>query len=291
MTGSDGNSADGAARDDIALASPTDVASAAADVSVIIPNFNYGAYVAEAIESVLRQACACRIETIVVDDGSTDRSLDVIGRYPVTVVAQRNAGVAMARNAGALHAAGKFLLFLDADDVLEPDCIARYLAALDDAAAHVAYAYTQARMFGDVERVDLSRPFSRAALLRRNFVPVSALIRRHAFMDAGGFDHRFGYEDYELWVRLALRGQIGLLVPAPLMRYRIHADSRNARAQHHWNELRWRIRGTYPWAYPRQMLPHPRQALHWLAQQREVRRLRPDLAAAPAHWVSRATRA
>jgi glycosyltransferase involved in cell wall biosynthesis len=86
-------------------------------VTVIIPNYNYAHYIVDAIESVLRQTYP-NLQIIVVDDGSTDNSLQVLKSYPdVIVLSQDNKGVSSARNMGLRYAAGQYIAFLDADDV------------------------------------------------------------------------------------------------------------------------------------------------------------------------------
>src|SRR4051794_40007232 len=103
--------------------------------SVIITNYNYGRWLGEAIDSALAQADA-EVEVIVVDDGSTDDSPDVIASYDghVHAVFQANAGQAAAINAGFAASRGDPVLFLDADDVLLPHAVARARSALADGA-------------------------------------------------------------------------------------------------------------------------------------------------------------
>jgi glycosyltransferase involved in cell wall biosynthesis len=101
-------------------------------VSVIIPAYNCGRFVADAIESVLAQGRA-DIEVLVVDDGSTDDTAEVVARYgdAVTLIRQRNAGAAVARNTGIRVARGRYIAFLDADDVWLPGKIEAQLAHLE----------------------------------------------------------------------------------------------------------------------------------------------------------------
>jgi len=91
-------------------------------VSIIITSYNYGRYLSEAIESVLKQTYQ-NIEIIVVDDGSTDNTKNIAKRYPVRYFYQANQGVATARNNGIKRSDGEFFLCLDADDKLLPDYI------------------------------------------------------------------------------------------------------------------------------------------------------------------------
>src|SRR5438309_4900890 len=95
-------------------------------VSVVVPNYNYGRYVREAVDSVLGQTYPA-VEVIVVDDGSSDDSLSVLQSYgsKIKLVVQPNGGVHKARNRGIEESKGEFVAFLDADDVWEPTKLER----------------------------------------------------------------------------------------------------------------------------------------------------------------------
>ena len=101
-------------------------------VSVIVPTFNHGAYIAAALESIFAQAHR-PLEVVVVDDGSTDDTTARLAPYldRILLVRQANAGPAAARNAGMVRAAGEFLAFLDADDLWHPDKLPRQLARFE----------------------------------------------------------------------------------------------------------------------------------------------------------------
>src|SRR5262245_54183980 len=105
------------------------MSSSAPTVSVVIPCYNQARYLSDAVSSV-RQQTHRPIECIVVDDGSTDGTSDVAVELGALVVRQTNNGVSAARNAGLRIARGDFIVFLDADDVLLPDALARGVGAL-----------------------------------------------------------------------------------------------------------------------------------------------------------------
>lgn len=241
-------------------------------VSVVIPCFNYGRYLGEAIESARAQTYP-NVELIVVDDGSTDDTAEVAARYPVKLVRQRNRGVGAARNRGASEARGELLVFLDADDVLEPTYVARCLGALgapdalDERAPEVAYAYTQMRYFGDRDGIHESGHFSRRNVLRGNLVNASAMMRISAFRAVGGYSPAFrdAWEDHELWVRMFSRGYRGVLVPEPLLRYRRHGNTRNSLTERQQRALDWRIWLRYPRLFWPQIAAHPLRLLRSLA--------------------------
>jgi glycosyltransferase involved in cell wall biosynthesis len=232
--------------------------------SIVITNHDYGRFVGEAIESALAQRHPA-LDVLVVDDGSTDDSLEVIARYPVRLIRSTGQGVIHARNLGACRARGELLLFLDADDVLDVEYVGRCHAALASAPRRVAYAYTHMRMFGTEERIFEAHPFSAQRLIAGNFIHVSALMRRDVFLAIGGYNPRFalGWEDYELWVRMLDRGYTGVLVPEPLLHYRQHGQNRNRLSEQQLDELRWRIRLSYPRSSVSQILRHPVAAARW----------------------------
>lgn len=196
--------------------------------SCVIPCFNHGAWVGEAARSCLAQVGA-QVEVIVVDDGSDDGSTpaacDALEGPGVRVVHQANAGLPGARNTGAALATGDRLVFLDADDWIEPRFAQRLGEALaSDAAA--SHAYCQERLTdlgqGVVWRVPQWDPLT---LLITNLHPVTCLIRRDHFEAVGGFDAtmREGYEDWDLWLRFASRGWHGVRVREVLFNWRRHS--------------------------------------------------------------------
>lgn len=237
-------------------------ATEALRVSIVITNYNYGRYVEQAIRSALDQTHG-DVEVIVVDDGSTDNSLQIIRRYPVQLVEQTNQGLAAARNNGAALASGDYLLFLDADDILTVTYVSRCLSALQSASANVAYAYTQMQIFGAENALYASRSFEPRALLEGNYIHASALMRKTVFIRVGGYDMtwRHALEDYELWVRMLANGYAGTFIREPLLRYRKHGTSRNSLNEREFNHLKWRIRGRHPKLYLTSCWKNPRKLM------------------------------
>jgi glycosyltransferase involved in cell wall biosynthesis len=198
-------------------------------VSVVVASYNYGKCVRDAIGSVLAQTYP-HVEVIVVDDESSDPDtievLDQIRHPRVTVIRQFNQGLAQTRNNGAAAASGDFLMFLDCDDRLERHAVALLLYALRQHPS-LTYAYPYQRFFGNQELVWETQAFNAYDLLWSNHPTVCSLIHRSAFEEAGGYKPEFfyGYEDWELYLRLAGRGHYGLCVPAPVFEYRRHGTS------------------------------------------------------------------
>lgn len=175
-------------------------------ISVIIPAFNAAATIPAAIRSVLEQTRR-PAEIVVVDDGSTDATAQVVSRLHPDVILHRqpNRGCAHARNAGAEIAAGDWLAFLDADDAWLPDKLAQQVALTGDPRVGVINCKKIAG--GDGSPVSV---ISFDDLWRRNDVITSStLVRRSAFVAQGGFweDRRCeSCEDYHLWLRMAAAG-------------------------------------------------------------------------------------
>lgn len=178
-------------------------------VSVVIPCYNQGRFLAEAIASAT--ATQHRVEVVVVDDGSTDDTAAVAREFPVLYVRQPNRGLAAARNRGFGESTGSFVIFLDADDRLLPgaiDVAARSLAAHPEC----AMAYGRCVMMG-ADGVTLPTPGiptvrtgHHAALLHTNMIwmPAMAIFRRRPLVRLQGFASGFdAAADYDLYLRLS----------------------------------------------------------------------------------------
>ena len=178
-------------------------------VSIVITSFNHGAFLAEAIRSAQTQTHPL-IEIIVVDDGSTDDSVTVAGKFPaVRCITVRHQGLAAARNTGFKYSTGRFVVFLDADDRLSPSAIESGLAALS---AHPECGF----VYGHYTLIDNDgRPISFvpppcsqtsdfSSLLQRNHIGMHAAVmyRREVLDKVGGFNTRLqACEDYDLYLR------------------------------------------------------------------------------------------
>jgi glycosyltransferase involved in cell wall biosynthesis len=201
-------------------------------VSVIIPNYNYGRYLSEAIDSVLAQTYS-NIEIIVVDDGSSDNSLEILAAYEkkgIKVIQQKNSGVGAARNIGAAKSKGKFIAFLDADDIWIPTKIERQLAGFTDEIGLItcgmrefdsASNETLAYLMSDKTDWDVHE----ILLLDYPVVSGSAIVvRRSTFEISGGFDDRkemHPSEDWEFFYRIAGISKV-VFLPEILVSYRNH---------------------------------------------------------------------
>ncbi len=200
-------------------------------VSVVIPVYNAADVVAETIESVLAQTWTDR-EILVIDDGSTDGSADVVLTFGdrVRYHAFENGGVAKARNRGIALARGRYIALLDHDDLWAPTKLAKQVAVLD-ARPEVGLVYTGVAHLerdGQPRRKFATGPSSRFyQLFVKGYgpTPSAAMIRRSVLERAGGFDERFGsagLDDHEFWTRIAQHCEIAL-IDEPLTFHR-HRD-------------------------------------------------------------------
>jgi glycosyltransferase involved in cell wall biosynthesis len=218
----------------------TRTAGSGPSFSVVIPAFNSARTIESAVRSALGQT-ERQLEVVVVDDGCTDATVDVVDRLTdprVRVISQPNRGLPAARNAGITAARGTYVAFLDSDDLLLPAFLERAHQALEQTPAP-GFAYTDAYVFDDrTGRVRERSAMARtnpptpppedpgeflAALMRSNFVYVSTVVPRAVLDHVGGFDEtRTSCEDYELWLRILLAGYRVAWVPGRQALYRKH---------------------------------------------------------------------
>ncbi len=206
-------------------------------VSVVLPTFNQAGFLSAALEGVTRQTFT-DLEVILIDDGSTDATDEVVERWRVRfegrlhLIRQSNAGLAAARNAGVSGARGRFMAFLDSDDVWLPRYLERMVGVAEHSEATVVYCGTQMM---DESGNDLPQVTDRVVpdrqtyktLLRTNFlVPSAVLADRTKLPTPGPFDPVFRLcEDWELWLRMTREGAKFTGIPELLVRYRIHQGS------------------------------------------------------------------
>lgn len=212
-------------------------------VTVIIPAFNAEATITETLQSVSSQTYK-QLEIIVVDDGSTDRTADLIrahGRQDprLRLLQQRNRGVAVARNAGLMIARGEYIACIDADDLWLPTKIEKQLAVFEAATSPLAFVYTGYRVIDENDRIlrnhrtltDVSGQTLCRQLATNFFSNVSSLMAPAQLVRYwGGYETRLrawgieGAEDFLMQLRLATLGPVGCCREA-LVGYRMHAKN------------------------------------------------------------------
>jgi glycosyltransferase involved in cell wall biosynthesis len=194
-------------------------------VSVVMPCFNHGEFVQEAVDSVILVG-RDDMELIVVDDGSTDErtrgEMDALSARGIKVIRQENEGLAAARNAGVLAAQGEYIFPLDADDRLRSGWIDRGIGILSTD-PQVGVVYGDAQCFGIRENLWRTAPFDMKRLLFRNFIHASALYRRSVWEQNGGYDGTMpvqGYEDWDFWLGAVEHGWQLTYLPEVFFDYR-----------------------------------------------------------------------
>ena len=234
-------------------------------VAVIIPVYGGQAYLAEAIESVLRQTRPAT-EILIIDDGSPDGSLRIAQAYAeshstVRVVSQVNAGVSASRNRGAALTTATWLAFLDQDDLWEAAKLQQQLETLlltpGADLCVTEQRYLQPRGDGTFSTTGViglppAREIGRRLYGSLRFVPSAVMVRRDRFLAAGGFDSSAQpCEDWDLWLRLEQAGATFVVCHEPLLLYRYHATNGSLNGQKMYlGELRTYERRIAPSIHP-----------------------------------------
>ncbi len=186
-------------------------------VSVIIPTYNRAYILFKAIESVLNQSFK-DLELIVVDDGSTDETPYLVSKYPLIYVRKPRRGVAHARNVGISKARGEFIAFLDSDDIFVPDKIEKQLVFFEKNPSY-KIVQTDEIWYKENRRINPKKIHQKAEgwffdrAIKLCVVSMSTvLIKKELFKEVGLFDEEFWVcEDYEFWLRVALKTPMGLI--------------------------------------------------------------------------------
>jgi glycosyltransferase involved in cell wall biosynthesis len=207
-------------------------------VSVIMPAKNAASFIEDAVASVRMQGDDVR-ELIIVDDGSTDETTNIVRNLPdanIRLIASDGAGVSAARNTGARAAAGEWLMFLDADDRLRPNAVRALLKAATTEPQAIAVYGDYARVDDAGRRIGIRHLFRRRKkpsgqilqqIVAGNFIVNGGvmIVRADAFAKVGGFDETMRYgEDWCCWCRLAALGEFKF-IPDLLLDYRVHSGS------------------------------------------------------------------
>jgi len=218
------------------------------NVSAIIPTFNSAAFISEAIDSVRAQTCSVD-EIIVIDDGSTDSTTQIVADYPeIKLIGQNHLGPAAARNTGIRQAQSELIAFLDSDDLWLANKIERQLSALA-ASPSAGFSFATLATFQMSPAAEIPselylppelRSWFEAhtcregtalgdvypLLLRANCLQTSSVVaRRDALIEVGMFDESLIHgEDHDLWLRLARRWPAVYLVE-PIAKYQIHSSA------------------------------------------------------------------
>ncbi|MDA2936641.1 glycosyltransferase [Acidobacteria bacterium AH-259-A15] len=199
-------------------------------VSVYIVNHNYGRFIEQAIQSVLNQTLQ-DFELLIIDDGSTDDSCEIIRRYAdhgkVTTIFQQNKGLNVANNIALRAARGRYIVRLDADDYLDENALMVLVGVLErnPDVGLVFPDYLTVDEDGAILEIQRRHNFEKVALPDQPAHGACTLIRRQCLLELGGYDESFRCQDgYELWVRFIQRYRVQN-VNLPLFYYRRHPQS------------------------------------------------------------------
>lgn len=215
-------------------------------ISIIIPVFNGQEWLADAIESALSQKIPR--EVIVINDGSTDKSLNIAERFLpfVKIISQVNKGLASARNTGIMNSCEEYILPLDADDILLENCVERIREVAKETNTDIiAPSFKE---FGLSNReVILGNP-TLEDFKTANRIGYCAAIKRSALLEVGGYNPKmvWGAEDYDLWFDLLKRGKKLITIPEVLWLYRTKQNSMWTETAKHYDEFMKQIKINHP---------------------------------------------
>jgi len=223
-------------------------------ISVIIPTFQQGQYLAECIDSVLAQTLKPH-EIIVINDGSKDDTRSIAIKYHLEIkyIEQVNKGLSSARNTGIMNATGDFILPLDSDDMMIGNCIQRITDTIveNPDADIIAPSF---KCFGksDGTIILMDNPelkdFGFVDGTPMNRIGYFSAIKREALLEIGGYSPKmtFGWEDLHLWINLLSKGKKIVTIKDILMLYRTKEHSMINIANEHGEELRNQILKDFP---------------------------------------------
>lgn len=206
-----------------------------AEISVIITLYNYAKLVEETLDSLHSQTLEC-FDLVIAEDCSTDDSLNIADRWlkqhasrfnQVKLIHHlSNRGLGVTRNTAFRHTETPFVFVLDADNLLYPKALEKLLMGLKNTDAAFAFSYLE--HFGDSLKLGGLQAWNPETLIYGNTIDAMTLMRKSAWEKAGGYSEDMpynGWEDYELWFKIAETGGWGVRIPEILCRYRVHVSS------------------------------------------------------------------
>lgn len=208
-------------------------------VSVVVPCYNHSQFLLETLRSITQQTFQ-NIEVIIVDDGSIDNSAEVAQAFcfhdpRFRLISQKNKGLSAARNTGISQARGEYVLPWDADDLFDPTFITKAIACIEQSPkVGFVTCYVVAFGVGSGEWTASKNGGVENFLFRNNNV-ACALMRKTVWEQVGGYDERmrFGFEDWEFWIRVTALGWECVVIPEKLFYYRQHNESMLTRSLPH----------------------------------------------------------
>lgn len=209
-------------------------------ITIGITCYNHQDYIADAIQSAIDQTTLCEI--IVVNDGSTDNSLEIIRQFEysirVKVIDQNNKGLSSARNTVIMNATGAYILFLDSDDILQDNCVQRLTEVIEQ--THADVVAPSFKCFGTSQNDVILMPNPTIEDFKSaNRIAYCSAIKKSVLLEVGGYSPRmtWGYEDFALWIDLLKRKKTIVTIPDKLFLYRTKEESMITEAVKHHDEL------------------------------------------------------
>lgn len=206
-------------------------------VSVIVPCYNYGVFIAECLNSIKSQTFK-EWECIVVDNASTDNTKDVVKKFVdednrFKYIFTEVKGVSHARNLGVSQSSGKYILPVDADDKIHPALIEKALS-VHESNEQIMVVYSDAELFGNSSGTWILPEYSFKSLLIENSIFCTAMYKRVDFDKVKGYNENMkeGFEDWDFWISMLVGGGKVYKIPEVLFYYRIRENSRNSSLDH-----------------------------------------------------------
>ncbi|WP_320173202.1 glycosyltransferase [Maridesulfovibrio sp.] len=239
-------------------------------VSFVVPCFNHAEYLRECVHSLLKQDFNS-FEIIIINDGSTDNTDEVAtqleNEFPtqrIRHINQENRGLVRSRNRGCTIAKGKYILPIDADDLIAPTFLSKTVEVLESH-PELDYVSSKALFFGHSNLIWPKNDLVPANFFATNQQTCTTLFRKSMWKELGGYDESMtrGYEDWELWIRATKNGHIGIQIDEPLFFYRRKADSMITNSRQKDAEIKEQIVRLHPDIYDASRLKNFENEMHW----------------------------
>lgn len=198
-------------------------------ISIVIPCYNHGIYIDEAIKSV-EEYKNNDYEIIIINDGSTDSftniRLEELKSKGYNVIFQTNQGLGKTRNNGIKIAKGKYILPLDSDNKIKPEFIIKAIDVLENNSS-ISIVYSDKHIFGNYNDLIKVGEFNLSFLLNENYIDACAIFRKKVWNDIGGYDETMilGWEDWDFWLSAIEKDFLFYYIPEPLYYYRVLENS------------------------------------------------------------------
>lgn len=201
------------------------------EISIVIPCYNHGTYLTEALESLKHLMQESKVEVLIINDGSTDQeTLDILERIEGDgwrILHQQNQGLAQARNNGIKASSGQYILPLDSDNLIAEGFIKKALDIFKKKPS-IDIIYSDNLHFGDVDFLNRVGEFDPCKLISNNYIDACAIYRRSVWEDNNGYDHKIpimGHEDWDFWVGAILKNKVFEYLPMVGFKYRVSGNS------------------------------------------------------------------